>query len=257
MMKIRRKDTWRVSVAGIVFVSVWGLGEGAGLTARAQEQAQDTRVITEQNLFHPSRTLPAPPKAEPPKSVPVANPVPPPPKPQPKFELSGVVMDDDSGVAWALLAEPQWTQGKPRIIGPGEMVGPYRVVSIAQDHAILAEEGEPPIRIPLSGPPRPPVPVTVGAPPPIQSAPQVTPGAAAASGSAGPLSRERVRPPRPEEPPEEPPRDQKEAGAASSGASALPSGFQVRDPTSVPPPPPVNVEDFRRQIERSLKGTGK
>ncbi len=270
MMEIRRRTARGVVVAGIVVALIWVVG--AGVTAHAQF-TPDSRVITEQNLFHPSRTIPAPPKVGP-----VAKPAPP-PKPQPKFELSGVVVDGGR-VALALLAEPQWTQGKVQILGPGEMVGPYQVVSIAPDHAMLAEPGEPPLRVPLLGSKRPTAPVAASGAAPLLRIGQgsaATQGVAAPAPDGGDLSRRLRLSPRGQAAD-----DDSDRGAAQQGKAAR-ANLQQASPTPPaaeaemspplsetgqpiyrpawegpstpgPRPPAFDPEDFKRQIQQHLKG---
>ncbi len=122
--------------ASILGVAVLMLSSGAGVAAQSSDG--DSSVITQQNLFHPSRSIPPPP----PKPVPakaVAQPAPPPPPPPPKFELDGVVkVEGEKGMA--LLQEPQLTQGKSRIVTLGETVGPYTLVQIEPDRVRLESE---------------------------------------------------------------------------------------------------------------------
>ncbi len=98
--------------------------------AEAQKPTGDGAVIVDQNLFHPSRSVPAPPA---PKSrpVPVAAPAPPPPK----FILSGVIIDD--GTSLALLQELVLTQNKPVLIARGQEVGSYRLTDVQPDRVTL------------------------------------------------------------------------------------------------------------------------
>jgi len=274
MTEIRRRTAPGLAVAGIVVALIWM--PGAGVPAHAQSTA-DPRAIVEQNLFHPSRTVPAPPKVQ---KSPVARPVPP-PKPQPKFELSGVVMDGGN-VRLALLAEPQWTQGKVQILGLGEMVGPYQVVSIASDHAMLAEAGEPSLRVPLFGSKRPSAPVRASG-----AVLRLGQGAAATQGvatpeQAGNLLQRRLRTQPQAEPqatddgsggggaqqgnaprgnsPLAPPPDTPTPQAAEMSPPVSETGQPVYRPASEGPstpgprPPAFDPEDFRRQIQQHLGG---
>ena len=59
----------------------------------------------------------------------------------PKFEVSGVVIQED-GIAWALVAEPQLTQGKVRMLSPGGTIGSYTLVEVARDHIVLKGQAE-------------------------------------------------------------------------------------------------------------------
>src|SRR5438874_6116420 len=65
------------------------------------------------------------------------------------FVLSGVVIDAQ-GAARAIVEDPQWTGGRSVMLRVGDQIGPYRVVSIAPDHAVLQGPGEP-LRLRLSG----------------------------------------------------------------------------------------------------------
>lgn len=65
------------------------------------------------------------------------------------FVLSGVVIDAQ-GTARAIVEDPQWTGGRSVMLRVGDQIGPYRVVSIAADHAVLQGPGEP-LRLRLSG----------------------------------------------------------------------------------------------------------
>jgi len=72
-----------------------------------------------------------------------------PPASMPRFEVSGIMLQED-GKAWALVAEPQWTGGAVRLVTPGAMIGPYRLVEVQRDHVILQSSSEAPLRIPFS-----------------------------------------------------------------------------------------------------------
>ena len=111
MERARPRRTSKIWVLGIAMASLWALGAGADF-GRGMAYAQ--------------------------------------PKPEPQFVLYGIVLGD-GGPARILLGEPQWTQGRPAVFGVGDMVGPYRVVSIGADYTILEQPGEPPLRVELSG----------------------------------------------------------------------------------------------------------
>ena len=72
-----------------------------------------------------------------------------PPASMPRFEVSGIMLQED-GKAWALIAEPQWTGGAVRLVTPGAMIGPYRLVEVQRDHVILQSSSEAPLRVPFS-----------------------------------------------------------------------------------------------------------
>ena len=142
--------------ASILGVAVLMLSLGAGVAAQSSDG--DSSVIIQQNLFHPSRSIqPSPPKPVPAK--PVAQPAPPPPPP-PKFELDGVVkVEGESGMA--LLQEPQFTQGKSRVVTLGESVGPYKLVQIETDRVRLESEHHTVVVL-LNDPAKSPKAVTAG-----------------------------------------------------------------------------------------------
>ncbi len=103
--------------------------------AEGPRPVADEQVIAEQNLFHPSRSVPAPPPPAPKvPPAPVAAPSPPPPAP--KFVLSGVVIDGETQMA--ILQEPSLTENKPRVVNPGQPVGPYRLTTVRPDQVTLA-----------------------------------------------------------------------------------------------------------------------
>lgn len=158
---------------------------------------------------------------------------------EPAFVLSGVVIDG-RGASRALLEEPQLTGGHPIMLRVGDMIGSYRVASIAEDHTVLQGPGGSVIRVPLGGIPGAPTitnaPVGPAAASTVASAPasnQVT-----AQQTTPPLSEEELArlsaPPGPGEPRYRP---------ASEGAS-----------TPGPRPPAFDVEDFKRQIQQHLTG---
>lgn len=72
-----------------------------------------------------------------------------PPASMPRFEVSGIMLQED-GKAWALIAEPQWTGGAVRLVTPGSMIGPYRLVEVQRDHVILQSSSETTLRVPFS-----------------------------------------------------------------------------------------------------------
>jgi hypothetical protein len=67
----------------------------------------------------------------------------------PRFEVSGVVIQED-GIARALVAEPQLTEGKVRMLAPGATIGPYTLVTVARDHIILKGPTETSLKVPFS-----------------------------------------------------------------------------------------------------------
>lgn len=122
-------------------VAIFSVLVGTALLAApagAGDPARDAEVVVEQNLFHPSRAVPAPPPPPEPKApAPVAAPAPPPPPPPPKFVLSGVVIQEDRDTALALLQEPEITQNKVMPINRGEQVGSYRLTEVQPDRVVL------------------------------------------------------------------------------------------------------------------------
>ncbi|MGH2667926.1 MAG: hypothetical protein ACRDH5_02185 [bacterium] len=64
----------------------------------------------------------------------------------PRFEVSAIVIQDN-GVAWALMAEPRWTQGTTRLVAAGAMIGPYRLVEVAADHVVMQGPSGPPFKV--------------------------------------------------------------------------------------------------------------
>ena len=149
---------------------------------------------------------------------------------EPTFVLSGVVIDA-RGSARALLEEPQLTGGRAVMLRVGDMIGPYRVVSIAPDHAVLERPGTSVVRIPLSGTPGSST-ITLA---PDRAAPAEAP---TQQRPGPPLSEEQVQalasPPGPGEPRYRP---------AWEGAS-----------TPGPRPPAFDPEDFKRQVQRHIMG---
>lgn len=127
----------RVVVVGMV--SALSALFGAGLEPVRADQATrpvaSEQVITEQNLFHPSRSVPAPPPPAP-KAPPAPVAAPSPPPPAPKFVLSGVVIDGETQMV--ILLEPKLTENKPRLVSPGQPVGPYRLTTVRPDQVTLA-----------------------------------------------------------------------------------------------------------------------
>ncbi len=153
---------------------------------------------------------------------------------EPTFVLSGVVIDG-RGAARALVEEPQLTGGRPVMLRVGDMIGPYRVASIAEDHTVLQGPGGRVIRIMLGGTPGSPT---------MARAPEGTAPAAAphqvSVQQAGPvLSEEELRrlssPPGPGEPRYRP---------AWEGAS-----------TPGPRPPAFDPDDFKSQVQQHLMGS--
>ena len=159
---------------------------------------------------------------------------------EPKFVLSGVVIDG-RGTARALLEEPQLTGGKSVMLRAGDMIGGYRLASVAEDHAVLHGPGGSVIRILLGGTPG--APTIPGGPTmtraPEGAAPAAAPTQVGGQQQAGPsLSEEELKrlltPPGPGEPRYRP---------ASEGVS-----------TPGPRPPLFDPEDFKRQVQQHLMG---
>lgn len=150
---------------------------------------------------------------------------------EPAFVLSGVVIDA-RGSARALLEEPQLTGGRSVLLRVGDMIGPYRVVSIEPDHAVLERPGTSIVRVRLSGSPG------SGSPggPTMTRAPEAPAPINSQQGAS--LSEEQVTalssPPGPGEPPYRP---------AWEGVS-----------TPGPRPPAFDPEDFKRQVQQHLMG---
>lgn len=123
----------KAAVAAGAVLALIGVATGSG-HAQGPAPAEDEKAVIEQNLFHPSRSVPPPPPPPaPPAPAPVA--APPPPPPAPKFVLSGVVIAGESGTA--ILQEPDLTQNKPRLVSRGQQVGPYRLTDLQWDRATL------------------------------------------------------------------------------------------------------------------------
>jgi hypothetical protein len=143
-----------------------------------------------------------------------------------RFVLSGIVIDA-RGTARALLEEPQLTGGRSVMLRIGDTIGPYRVASIATDHAVLQGPGGAVVRLPLSGVGGP----AVAQPPVAPPAGPIRQKAAAPAPSEEELKRMLTPPP---------------PGVyrhASEGAS-LP----------LERPAAVNVEDFKSQIQQHMMG---
>ena len=183
----------------------------------------------------------------------------------PKFEVSGVVIQDD-GVTWALVSEPQFTQGKVRLVAPGTAIGPYTLTVVARDHIVLRGPAETSFRVPFSwrsgGTAAPadsgarpaagrPVPGTVGAAPGI-TRPVTDPETARAGALREPAAPREG---------EESARQTETEGATASAPASEPGG--AKPPASTIPPPervtsairgtPSRLEEFRRARERTLR----
>ena len=198
----------KLLLASILGVAVFMLSSGAGVAAQPGDG--DSRVIIQQNLFHPSRSIPPPP-AKPVPAKPVAQPAPPPPPPPPKFQLEGIVeVEGEKGMA--VLQEPQLTQGKSRIVTLGESIGPYTLVQIEPDRVRLESEGRT-VTVLLNDPTKTP---KLGAAAPLPAPQLATPQA---PGSPEGQLRQRLRAPGLQAPPAQ----QAEVGAGSPAVNQSPA----------------------------------
>lgn len=131
---MRIRVSVRHSVIALGLVALAG-GLSSHVAFGQGSPASGDGVISQGNLFSPTRrpwTPPPPP--EPPKA---ANPQPPPPPPQ--FVLYGVLIMGDERTA--LLKEPQLTSGKVQEVPLGAQVGPYRLSRIEAGHVVLEKDG--------------------------------------------------------------------------------------------------------------------
>jgi hypothetical protein len=67
----------------------------------------------------------------------------------PQFEVSAIVLEE-GGVSWVLMAEPEWTQGRPRVVAPGGTIGPYRLIEVAADHVVMQGPAGVRFKVPFS-----------------------------------------------------------------------------------------------------------
>jgi hypothetical protein len=159
----------------------------------------------------------------------------------PLFILSGIIIDSN-GTARAVLEEAQLTAGRSVMLRVGDTLGPYRLASIATDHAVI-EGPAGALRVPLSGISGPAVVQAPAANGPAVAAPAPAPTpispvvASVVAQQVAPVKfteeeyKQLVTPPPP--------------GAPYRHASQGVSAPHTR-------PPAIDVEDFKRQVEQHM-----